>query len=168
MTAARIPPIVKASAPLMVALGMGDEEIVDFFRDELGDDAGPRRLAGWRWRVGLPNGRGWPVDDATLRRLLEEEGLTDGEIAARYGVGRRTVEVRRLEALGLRREHDSRPQARRRVVAMTSPRGTDPAPIAAASKTLGPRAGIDRDGVWWLDGRRVSVMEVLRAGGQAP
>lgn len=153
----KVPDALRALLPQMVADGRSDAEIAARWGLEAWQVACARRA------LGLRSSTGWPVTDAELRRLVLVERLTDGEIAQRYGVGARTVEVHRLQRLVLRRSHDPRPEARRSVVRMSVHR-LEMTPIERALAALGRRVMAGSDG-YRLDGRCVSVVDVLRAGG---
>jgi hypothetical protein len=164
MARRRLPSALKAMLPLLVALGRDDAEVAALFPHH---GITPKQVSGYRVRIALPNGRGWPITNDHLRRHLDD-GCTDAEIAEKYGVGRRTVEVRRLEFLALRRDHDPRPLARRRVFAMPLPMAPEKTCIERAADVLGSRLIRTPSGAYVLDGRRVSVITVLKKSGVVP
>ncbi len=163
-TRRRVPEGLRASLPMLVLVrGLTDAQIAG----EWGLEAW--QVAGLRRAIGLVNHRGWPCDDAELRRLVLTDRLTDAEIGARYEVQPRTVEVRRLR-IGLRRPNDPRPEARRDVIVLADVRRgmmLERTPIERAVQALGSRLAMGRHGAYALDGRMVSVVEVIRAGGAA-
>lgn len=158
----RVPEGLRASLPMLVLVrGMTDAQIAG----EWGLEAW--QVAGLRRAIGLVNHRGWPCDDAELRRLVLAERLTDAEIGARYEVQPRTVEVRRLR-IGLRRPNDPRPEARRDVIVLADVRrgmALGRTPIERAVQALGPRLAMGRHGMYVLDGRAVTFVEVIRTAG---
>lgn len=154
----RIPDTLRQQLPGLVARGVPDHRIAQRWGVMVS------QVTGLRVRMGLRNAAGWPVSDAELRRLVVEEALTDEEIGERFGVKPRTVEVRRL-VLGLRRSHDPRPEARRVIVLDDAGMREEPTPIQRAMAVLGGRVTAGRHGAYMLDGRPVSVVAVLRAGG---
>ncbi|WP_395452868.1 hypothetical protein ACHMW5_02405 [Azospirillum melinis] len=158
----RVPEGLRASLPMLVLVrGLTDAQIAG----EWGLEAW--QVAGLRRAIGLVNHRGWPCADAELRCLVLTDRLTDAEIGARFEVRPRTVEVRRLR-IGLRRPNDPRPEARRDVIVLDEVRRRmmlERTPIERAMQALGPRLAMGRHGAYTLDGRMVSVMEVIRMAG---
>lgn len=160
----RVPDGLRASLPMLVLVRrMTDAQIAG----EWGLEAW--QVAGLRRAIGLVNHRGWPCADAELRRLVLTERLTDAEIGVRFDVQPRTVEVRRLR-IGLRRPNDPRPEARRDVIVLADVRRgmmLERTPIERAVQALGSRLAMGRHGAYALDGRMVSVVEVIKAYGCA-
>jgi len=156
----------RAAVALAVALGLDDAHGAD----ALGFNR--REFMCVRLRAKLPNGLGWPISSNKLSHLLTVEKLTDREIAARYSVGRRTVEQARIELLGLYRDHDCRPSARRKLLTRKERFGrasecfnAEATPLDQALRRLGGRVGRRPDGGYMLDGKPVTVQAVLSAAG---
>lgn len=159
-----LPSCLRAALPLAVALGLDDDDVASAW------GVNERAVAGYRSRIKLPNGRGWPLAPAALKKLLDE-GWTDVEIGRAYRVGRRTVEQARINALALYRSHANAPRFRR--VALTAAdkfgRKNDLGDVGAFEKARAALVAAGRlrqmsGGAWMLDGRVASVQQIIAAG----
>lgn len=149
----------RAAVQLGVAMGLTDDDIADLL------GLGRRQVWGYRMRLKLPNGSGWPISTKKLKELLDS-GLTDAEIGQRHGVTRRIVEQRRIEQLGLYRSLSPKPEMRRIVVDRNTRHGRPPRfdlpPLEQAVAVLGRRVKKTGD-AYWLDGRLATVQDLLSA-----